>query len=90
MLVVQADSFNRSLIATVIVAVITTNIRLAMAPGNVPLTKRQSELPKDSVVKVSQILTIGRSFLTERVGRLAPNKLREVDSGLVRVLDLRD
>jgi len=89
-LVVQADSYNKSRISTVIVAAITTNVRLAAAPGNVPLTKRQSGLPKDSVVNVSQVLTLDRSRLTERVGRLAASKVREVDAGLVRVLDLTD
>lgn len=67
-LVVQADAFNWSLIATVIVTSIT-NLRLAGAPGNVPLTHRQSGLPKDSVVNVSQILTVSRSFLRQRSGR---------------------
>lgn len=88
-LVVQADSFNRSLIATVVVAVITTNLRLAAAPGNVPLTRRQSGLPKESVVNVSQILTVDRSFLTARAGALPAAKLRQVDDGLIRVLGLR-
>jgi len=87
-LVIQADSFNKSSIATVVIAAITTNVRLAAAPGNVALTRRQSGLPKDSVVNVSQILTVDRSFLTERVGRVAANKLQEVDAGLLRVLDL--
>jgi len=87
-LVVQADAFNKSRISTVIVAVITTNLRLGAAPGNVTLTTRQSGLPKDSVVNVSQLLTIDQSFLTELVGRVAANKLREVDAGLHRVLGL--
>jgi len=89
-LVVQADSYNKSRISTVIVAAITTNVRLAAAPGNVLLTKRQSGLPKDSVVNVSQVLTLDRSLLSERVGRLAASKVREVDAGLVRALDLTD
>lgn len=89
-LVIQADAFNRSLISTVLVAVVTTNLRLAAAPGNVTLTKRQSGLPKESVVNVSQVLTVDRSDLTERVGRLPPTKLREVESGLLSILDLRD
>ena len=88
-LVIQADAFNRSLIATVLVAVVTTNLRLAAAPGNVTLTRRQSGLPKESVVNVSQVLTVDRSDLTERVGRLPPTKLQEVESGLMSILDLR-
>lgn len=86
--VVQADAFNRSLIATVVVAAITTNLRLVAAPGNVALTRRQSGLPQESVVNVSQLLTLDRSFLTERAGRVPAAKMREVDSGLARVLGL--
>lgn len=87
-LVVQADAFNRSQIATVVVAAITTNLRLALAPGNVALTKKQSGLPHDSVVNVSQLLTVDRTFLVEVAGHLPSNKMREVAVGLARVLDL--
>lgn len=87
-LVVQADAFNQSRISTVIVATITTNLRLAAAPGNVSLTRRQSGLPKDAVVNVSQLLTLDRAFLTERVGRIPPNKLHQIEAGLATVLDL--
>ena len=59
MLVIQSDLFNRSKIQTVIIAVITSNLRLAEAPGNVPLPAGASQLPKDSVVNVSQLLTVG-------------------------------
>jgi len=88
-LLVQAEAFNRSLISTVIVVVLTTNLHLAEAPGNVLLTKRQSGLPKDSVVNVSQILTLDRSLLAEAVGSLPTAKLRDVEAGLIRVLGLR-
>jgi len=87
-LVVQADAFNRSQISTVVVVALTTNVRLAAAPGNVDLTARQAGLPKDSVVNISQILTLDRSYLTERAGQLPPAKIREVDAGLLRVLEL--
>ena len=87
-LVIQADSFNRSRIQTVVVAVITTNLELADAPGNVVLPARSSGLPRDSVVNVSQILTLDRSFLTEPAGAL-PARLRgSVDAGLRSVLQL--
>ena len=86
--VVQADSFNRSQIGTVVVAVVTTNLRLAAAPGNVALTSRQAGLPRDAVVNVSQILTLDRGFLTELVGRLPPRKMLDVDDGLRRLLEL--
>lgn len=88
MLVIQANSFNRSRIQTVIVAVITSNVQLAEAPGNVLLPARISGLPKDSVVNVSQILTLDRSFLAEDVGKIPGRVLAEVDAGLRLVLEL--
>jgi mRNA interferase MazF len=87
-LIIQADSFNRSSIRTVIVAVITSNLRLAEAPGNVLLLARESGLPRDSVVNVSQILTLDRSFLTEEAGKLSGQMLKEVNAGLRLVLEL--
>jgi mRNA interferase MazF len=87
-LVVQADSFNRSRIQTAIVAVITSNLELADAPGNVLLPARSTCLPRDSVVNVSQLLTLDRSFLTERAGVLPPRLRSSVDEGLRLVLQL--
>ncbi|MGD0049175.1 MAG: type II toxin-antitoxin system PemK/MazF family toxin [Bryobacteraceae bacterium] len=87
-LVVQADSFNRSRIQTAIVAVITSNVELAEAPGNVLLPARLVGLPRDSVVNVSQLLTLDRSFLTEHAGTLPPRLQRFVDEGLRTVLEL--
>jgi mRNA interferase MazF len=87
-LVVQADSFNRSLIQTVIVAVITSNLELADAPGNVIVPARSSGLPRDSVVNVSQVLTLDRSFLTERAGTLPARLQGSVDAGLRNILQL--
>ena len=87
-LVVQADSFNRSRIQTVIVAAITTNLELADAPGNVLLPMRSAGLPRDSVVNVSQLLTLDRSFLTEHAGTLSPRLQGTVDQGLRAVLSL--
>jgi mRNA interferase MazF len=87
-LVVQADSFNRSRIQTVLVAVITSNLDLADAPGNVVVPARASGLPRDSVVNVSQVLTLDRSFLTEHAGTLPPRLQGSVDAGLRFVLQL--
>lgn len=87
-LLVQADSFTRSRIATVIVAVITSNLRLAAAPGNVLLRARESGLPKDSVINVSQIITLDKTDLDEQVGQLSPTTLADVDQGLRLVFDL--
>jgi mRNA interferase MazF len=87
-LVVQADSFNLSRIQTAIVAAITTNVELANAPGNVLLPARSAGLPRDSVVNISQLLTLDRSFLTEQAGTLPARLQRSVDEGLRTVLEL--
>ena len=85
-LVVQKDAFNESHIATTIVVVLTGNLHLAEAPGNVLLPKRSTGLPKDSVANVSQIITIDKCFLTERVGRLSRPLYEKVEAGLELVL----
>ncbi len=82
MLIVQADTFNRSAISTVVCAVITSNIRLAGAPGNLRIAPRESGLPKPSVVNVSQLVTLDRSFLIERVQTLSASTMARVDEGL--------
>ncbi|HZU32325.1 MAG TPA: type II toxin-antitoxin system PemK/MazF family toxin [Candidatus Angelobacter sp.] len=87
-LIIQANSFNRSRIHTVIVAVISSNLRLAEAPGNVLLPSSVTGLPRDSVVNVSQLLTLDRSFLTEELGKLSGQLRAEIDAGLKLVLDL--
>jgi mRNA interferase MazF len=87
-LVVQADPFNQSRIRTVVCVAITSNMRLAAAPGNVVLKKRDSGLAKDSVINVSQIVTLDRATLTARAGTIRARHLEEVDSGLRLVLGL--
>ncbi len=66
--IIQDDTFTQSNLRTVIAIVITSNLELARSPGNVFLPSRQTGLPKDSVANVSQVLTIDKSFLTERIG----------------------
>ncbi len=80
--VIQADEFNRSRIRTVIAAAITSNTTLAQAPGNVALSRRSVGLDRLSVVNVSQIVTLDKRVLTERVGRLSARKLRDVEDGV--------
>ena len=80
--VVQSDAFNRSRIETVLVAAITSNTRLADAPGNILLSRRDSRLPRKSVVNVSQIITANKSYLTKRVSRLPLKKIALLDEGL--------
>jgi mRNA interferase MazF len=87
-LVVQADAFNRSRLQTTIAVVLTSNLRLVAAPGNVLVPKAASGLPKDSVANVSQVVTLDRDFLAERTGKLPARLLAAVDAGLKLVLDL--
>ena len=88
MLVVQADAINRSRIATVVVTVITSNLTLATAPGNVVIRAEDCGLPRDSVVNVSQLLTIDKSGLVARAGRVPFPLLQQVDEGMRLVLSL--
>lgn len=88
MLVVQADAFNRSRIRTVLAVILTSNLRLLDAPGNILLPLKASGLPKDSVVNVSQVVTLDRSFFVERIGRVPPSLMARVDAGLRLVLEL--
>jgi len=85
-LVVQGDAFNRSRVATVVCVPLTSNLKWAESPGNVRLPARSSGLPKESVANVSQIITLERSVLTERVGRISSKQLELVFSGLDIVL----
>ncbi|MGQ0572261.1 MAG: type II toxin-antitoxin system PemK/MazF family toxin [Armatimonadota bacterium] len=87
-LIVQTDSFNQSRVQTVVTVILTSNLRLAKAPGNVLVKSREAGLQKDSVVNVSQIYTIDRAFLSEHVGGLSPRILASVDAGLRLVLNL--
>jgi len=84
--VVQGDALNRSRIATVVCVPLTSNLRWANAPGNVTLSARLTGLPKDSVANVSQILTLDRDLLTERVGKLPRAKLELLLAGIDLVL----
>ena len=85
--VVQSDVFNRSRIATTVVCLITSNISLARAPGNVALSKGEANLPKVSVVNVSQVLTVDKAELVERAGRLPVRVIDAIHDGLRLLLD---
>jgi len=84
--IVQGDSFNRSRIATVVCVVLTSNVRWAEAPGNVLLTSKTTGLPKDSVANVSQIVTLDRESLVDRVGVVPQKKLGLILFGIDVVL----
>ena len=81
-LVVSADSFNASRIATVIVVVLTSNLRLGAAPGNVTLPKGTAGLPKTSIVNVTQVATIDKSSLIELVGLVGDVLMETISQGL--------
>jgi mRNA interferase MazF len=85
---VQSNPFNQSRIATVIVAIITSNLALADAPGNVRVGKSESGLAKTSVVNVSQVITLDRELLTQRVRGLPADTMRQIDEGLRLALGL--
>ena len=86
--VVQSDQFNESRISTVVIAIITSNLRLAAAPGNMLLDSYESGLSRDSVLNLSQVLTVDKSFLTERVGALSARNIAVMDAGLKLVIGL--
>ncbi len=88
LLIVQADAFNRSRIQTVVGVVLTSNMGLVDAPGNVLVPKRASGLPRDSVANVSQVVTVDRELLTVQVGKLPGQVMAAVETGLRLVLDL--
>jgi len=86
--VVQSNPFNASRINTVIVGVVTSNLALAAAPGNVRVAKSDSGLPQPSVINLSQLLTVDRRLLTERVKLLPQPVVQTIDQGLRLVLGL--
>jgi mRNA interferase MazF len=87
-LIIQDDVFTQSRISTVIIVIITANTRLAEAPGNVLLSQAATGLSRDSVANVSQILTVDKTFLVERIGSLPDHLQEEVDEGLRTILYL--
>ena len=87
-LVVSSNAYNRSKIATVVCAAITSNLRIADAPGNLMLDAGDGGLDRPSVVNVSQIVTLDKAHLTERLGALDDAQMVLVELGLRRVLSL--
>ncbi|MGA3187704.1 MAG: type II toxin-antitoxin system PemK/MazF family toxin [Bryobacteraceae bacterium] len=85
--VVQGDLFNSSMIATTVVCLITSNLRRALAPGNVALRKGDAHLPKASVVNVSQVVTVDKADLGERIGKLPPAVVDVIRGGLQLLFD---
>jgi len=88
--VVQNDLFNRSKLGTVIVCAITSNLKRGEAPGNVPLERGEANLPKPSVVNVSQLFTVDKDELVEKIGTLAADRVEQILAGLDLLLSPRD
>ena len=87
-LIVQSNDFNESAIRTTICAVVTSSMPLAEAPGNIRLSRKASGLARESIVNVSQLITLDKRLLTARVGRAPPEVLRNVDAGIRLALSL--
>ena len=88
LVVIQSNDFNKSRINTIIAVVLTTNMKLVDSPGNVMLPKKMTGLPQDSVANVSQIITVDRYYLSDRIGILPAGTMRRIDDGLRLVLSL--
>ncbi len=88
--VIQNNVFNKSRINTVVVCVLTSNLKRADAPGNILLEKGEANLPKQSVVNVSQIFTVDKRNLDERIGMLSAKRVRQILAGINLVLEPRD
>jgi mRNA interferase MazF len=88
--IVQNNVFNKSKINTVVACAITSNIIRASAPGNVMLKKGEGGLKKDSVVNISQVITVDKSDLVEKIGTLQPSKVRQVIEGIKLLIEPRD
>jgi len=89
-IVVQNNLFNSSQIRTVVVCALTTNLKRASAPGNVLIDQKESKLPKQSVVNVSQVFNVDKDQLEEYVGTLSPKRVRQILDGISLVLEPRE
>jgi mRNA interferase MazF len=87
-LILQSNEFNQSRINTIVAAVISSNMKLGLAPGNVTLGKKSAGLDRESVINVSQLITLDKSFLNDRVGKIPGTKMQAVDEGVRLVLAL--
>ena len=88
--VIQNNLFNRSRIRTVVVCPLTSNLKRANAPGNVLLNKKEANLPKQSVVNVSQIFTVDKAQLSEYMGRLSHKRIHRILEGVKLVIEPRE
>lgn len=88
--VIQNNLFNRSRINTTVVCALTSNLKRAKSPGNVPLSKGEANLPKECVVNVSQIFTVNKSDLSEKIGTLSKNRMSLILQGIRLLTDPKE
>lgn len=88
--VIQNNVFNKSKINTVVVCALTSNLKRATAPGNVVLRKGEGNLQKDSVVNISQLVTLNKSDLVEKIGSLSSKRIQQIVDGITLLVEPRD
>ncbi|MEA1969748.1 MAG: type II toxin-antitoxin system PemK/MazF family toxin [Thermodesulfobacteriota bacterium] len=89
-IVIQNNLFNASRISTVVVCSLTSNLKRALSPGNVSLKKGEANLPKKSVVNITQIYTVNKSDLTEKIGKVSKGRIKEILSGIQLLTEPRE
>lgn len=89
-IVIQNNLFNTSNINTVVICALTSNVKRAQAPGNVLLNKGEANLPKKSVVNISQIYTVNKSDLIEKIGKVSTKRLNEILEGIKLLTEPRE
>ena len=88
--VIQNNVFNQSKINTVVVCALTSNLKRAKAPGNVLLSKGEANLEKESVVNITQMVTVNKSDLVEKIGFLSPGRIKEIIAGIKLLIEPRE
>jgi len=88
--VIQNNLFNASKINTVVVCALTSNLKRAEAPGNVFLAKGEANLPKQSVVNITQVYTVNKIDLAEKIGKVSEKKLKEIIEGIKLLTEPRE
>ena len=88
--VIQNNVFNQSRINTIVLCALTSNIKRSASPGNVLLKKGEANLKKDSVVNISQIITVDKTDLAERIGSLSPKRTQQIINGIKLLIESRE
>ncbi len=88
--VIQNNLFNCSRINTVVLCALTSNLQRASSPGNVLLKKGEANLPKASVVNITQIITLNKSELEEKIGTLSPKRIDEINNGIKQLIEPKE